>query len=241
MPVTAAKPAPYATAGSLLDLLVRNRDRGLPSPVTAEVLGRAGIPDSLIPRTLQALQTLDLIDKDGAPTQTLEGLRLAPEAEYRDRLAAWLKAAYADIFAFVDPMKDDATRIRDAFRSYEPRGQQDRMVSLFQGLCAAAGLMPEKIKVPTPGTPPRAPSRPTPKPPTRQPVRITARTRDHSSRHDAALPAPLTGLLASLPPDGEGWSQDRRDRFFAAFGTVLDLCFPVASPADAQPEEDETA
>ena len=146
MAVTAEKSAPYAPASAIIALIERHRNRGLPAPVTSEVLGRAGISNSLIPRTLQALQVLDLIDEQGAPTETMEGLRLAPEAEYQKRLSEWLKGAYADVLSFVDPAQDDETAVRDAFRSYNPVGQQPRMVSLFLGLLATAGMADEKHK-----------------------------------------------------------------------------------------------
>lgn len=244
MPVTQNKSGPYAPASALLDVVSRYRSRGLPVPVTGEVLARAGISESLIPRTLQALQTLDLINEDGHPTQTLDSLRLAPEAEFSDRLADWLRAAYADVFTFVDPSKDDSTRIRDAFRSYQPIGQQDRMVSLFQGLCAAAGLMPEKTAKPSP-------NRPTAVRPRLRLSEAAARRATTSSRSPAshsqhqnggsvgptALPAPIAGLLASLPPEGQGWTTERRDKFLAAFGMVIDFCFPVV----AGPEPDDEA
>jgi len=32
--------------------------------------------------------------------------------------------------------------------------------------------------------------------------------------------------LESLPPQGEGWTKEARDKFMATFGTVLDYCFP---------------
>src|SRR5437868_3238699 len=73
MPVTADRPAPYATAGAILDFIDRYRNRGVPSPIDGDVLARAGVAHTLIARTLQALHTLDLIDpKTGTPTQTLE-------------------------------------------------------------------------------------------------------------------------------------------------------------------------
>lgn len=144
MPVTANAPAPYAPASAITDIVSRHRSRGLPSPITMEVLSRAGITDSLVSRTLQALKTLDLIDQDEKPTPTLEALRLVPEADYRERLGEWLNNAYADVLKFVDPATADETALRDAFRSYTPIGQRDRMVSLFIGLYAAAGIGPEK-------------------------------------------------------------------------------------------------
>src|ERR1700716_2236116 len=99
MAVTADKPSPYAPPSAILDLIARHRSRGLPPVVSAEALGRAGISESLIPRTMQALTTLDLIDETGKPTPTFEGIRLAPEAEYKKRLEDWLKGTYADVFS----------------------------------------------------------------------------------------------------------------------------------------------
>lgn len=144
VPVTPDKPAPYAPASAIIDLIQRYRNRGLPSPVTGEVLMRVGVSESLVSRTLYALQALDLIDEQGAPTKTFEGIRLAPEAEYKQRLSQWLQGAYADVLTFVDPGRDDETKVRDAFRSYQPVGQQSRMITLFLGLLATAGLVSEK-------------------------------------------------------------------------------------------------
>src|ERR1700687_6222092 len=127
MPVTTERAGPYASASSILEVINRRRDRGLNTPINAEVLARAGIPESLIPRTLHSLQTLDLIDEAGAPTPTFEALRVAPAAEFKTWLQDWLKSAYADVFAFVDPSEDDEVKITDAFRPYNPAGQQRRM------------------------------------------------------------------------------------------------------------------
>jgi hypothetical protein len=121
-------------------------------------------------------------------------------------------------------MKDDETRIRDAFRNYEPMGQQTRMVTLFQGLCAAAGLIPEK---PTRVGRPPATSRPRP-----TLTRIVAERFKDAPRHSPrnappGVPAPLAGLLTSLPPEGEGWTKADRSKFITTFTAVLDFCFPV--------------
>jgi hypothetical protein len=240
MAVTADKPAPYAPAKTILDIVARHRDRGLPSPISPEVLGRAGIPESLLPRTIQALQTLDLITEAGLPTATFEGIRLAPEAEYKKRLEDWIKGAYADIFAFVDPAVDGETRIQDAFRSYQPAGQRMRMVTLFQGLCAAAGVLAEKEKSA------RAPA-PSFSPGMRAAAARVAKERfkgtpQRSPKGQATdLPAPLAGLLASLPPEGEGWTKEARERFLTTFTAVLDFCFPITEDQDEGEDEIETA
>ena len=224
MPVTEDRPAPYAAPSSIVDIVTRYRNRGLPFPVNTEVLARAGISESLIPRTLQSLQTLDLINEAGNPTDTLEGIRLAPEAEYRNRLTAWLKSAYAGVFAFVDPSKDDGVRIRDAFRGYNPVGQQSRMVTLFEGLCTEAGLITVKASTPRPTA-----SRPRSAPSTPQVARAAIKPKAKGSP-TAGLPPALTGLLESLPELSSDWSDADRDKFLATFKVVLDLYFPTAKP-----------
>jgi hypothetical protein len=223
MPVTSERPAPYTSPTAILGIIDRYRNRGLQSPFTAEVLGRAGVSDSLIPRTLQALQALDLINEDGTPTETLEGLRRIPEAEYQNRLQEWLKGAYEEVFTFVDPSTDSSTAIRDAFRTYEPVGQQSRMVTLFMGLCEAAGLITKTQKE----TKPRQPRTPSARPsiPTRR--RTTAQEKLNQPSHIPQVPPAISGLLGSLPPEGQGWTQERRDKFMETFGTVLDFVFPI--------------
>jgi hypothetical protein len=238
MAVTADKPAPYAPASAIIDIIDRYRNKGLPTPVTAEVLGRAGISDSLIPRTLQALQTLDLIGEDGRPTQVFEGIRRAPEAELRLRLAEWLQGAYADALQFVDPATADEIGIRDAFRSYNPVGQQPRMVTLFSGLFKAAGIGPEKSVKSTSDRPvqlrtivrARAPRPITERKPAAPPL-------NHSGGAPPGLPPALAGLLSSLPKTGEGWTQVERDRFVQTFGAVLDFCFPIHAEGERDIED----
>src|SRR5205823_2196830 len=46
------------------------------------------------------------------------------------------------------------------------------------------------------------------------------------------LPQSLAGLLTSLPSEGAGWTAERRQKFMAAFGTVLDLCFPIVEEGE---------
>lgn len=247
MPVTAPNAAPYAPGSTLFEVVARHRDRGLPSPINAEVLGRAGISESLIPRTLQALQLLDLTDKEGRPTETFEGIRRAPEAEYRERLQDWIKGAYAEVFQFVDPAKDDATRIRDAFRDYTPHGQQDRMVSLFLALCTAAGLTPKPAEGVRPARPQlfkRAPSPLRPVKPFQKPSSFLASARAAAAAAASAannpppstLPPALAGLLASLPANNSGWTKETRDKFLTTFAAVLDFCVPVVKAAPARTE-----
>jgi len=216
----------------MLEIISRRRHRSLPIPINADVLSRASISPSLIPRTLQAFKILDLINDDGNPTDIFEAIRTCPESDYQRRLEEWLKGAYAEVFAFVDPTKDDEIKIRDAFRSYNPAGQQERMVTLFMGLCAAAGLTPEKT-----ASAPRQP-RSNPTPAQRQALNpLHKRIINNSNKFPTArmasvslgLPPALSGLLESLPAAGNGWTKDERTKFLTTFQAVLDFCIPVVA------------
>lgn len=238
MPVTPDKPGPYAPASAILEVVNRHRTKGLPQTIDAEVLGRIGISDSLIPRTLQALQTLDLLDADGKISAVLEGIRLAPEAEFQQRLRDWLTSAYAEALQFVDPATDDETGIRDAFRSYNPVGQQPRMVTLFSGLFRAAGVGPEK---PVPAQRAKSPiSKP------KGPMKIVKATRKPSigevpgvtGAFHSGLPPALSGLLASLPQGGKSWTVTEQDAFLQTFKAVLTFCYPTRAEAEGGSEED---
>jgi hypothetical protein len=228
MAVSSNQSAPYAPAAAVLEVLDRYRHTGMQTPFTNDVLGRAGISQSLIPRTLQSLQVLDLIDQEGNPTQTLEGIRAAPEAEYQKCLAEWIRGAYSEVFQFADPQTDDEVRIRDAFRNYRPYGQQSRMVALFIRLCVVAGLHPEN------GREQKARTRRTSQRPlrqTRQAARALGKTGD-SSTNASDIPPALAGLLNSLPGDGGTWTKERRDKFVQTFEAVLDFCYPIEQSAD---------
>lgn len=227
MAVTAESSAPYAPKSQVLEIIQRYRERGNPRPLNADALSRIGVPDSLNARVLQALRTLDLIDDNGEPTQTFEGIRLASTENYRNVLQSWLKAAYADIFSIVDPATDDEGKIRDAFRTYTPAGQQGRMVSLFIGLCEAAGIRaaskePAPRAAKTRQNPPVAP-RSTKQP---QPRKLDTDLANYSQA-TGMLPPAVTGLLASLPSVNTGWTQVQRDKFVKTFEAVLDFSYPI--------------
>ena len=230
-------PRPVRPASAVMEIVQRYQARGLPTPINGEVLARAGISDSLIPRTLQALETLDLINAEGVPTQVFEDIRRAPEAEYQQRLREWLNRAYAEALQFVDPATADEVAIRDAFRNYNPFGQVSRMVTLFTGLFKAAGVGLEKAaqasRKPAAASPPKA--------------RTGMKSLQGLARRVSAgdqtpkpgtLPPALAGLMASLPPEGKGWTQAKRDSFMAAFGTILDFCFPIGAVADGWDDDD---
>lgn len=222
MPILPNGLAPYAPAATILSVIDRARDRGLPTPVTKDVLMRAGVTDSLIPRTLQALQLLELINEDGTWTQNLETLRRAPQAEMQSRFAEVIRSVYGDVFQYVDPATASATQVRDAFRSYAPHGQQDRMVTLFLGLCQRAGIVAGEAPAKTREVRTR----------TNAPPKSSVKPKPNISQYGAQpnLAPPLAGLLATLPEGG--WTKNDRDRFMGAFTAMLDYCIPVRTEAE---------
>ena len=117
MAVSTQSPAPYTAAPAVLAVIRRFREKGLTLPIGQETLLRAGVGESLIPRTMQALQTLELIDDKGQPTPTLQKIRSVPQASYQATLGEWLQSVYKDVFAYADPRTDDDVQIRDAFRT----------------------------------------------------------------------------------------------------------------------------
>jgi len=239
MPVTRDKPGPYAPASAIMSIVERHRNKGLPSVVDGETLQRAGISDSLVARTLYALNVLDLIDEEGKPSAVLEGIRLAPEAEYPMRLREWLNGAYSDALEYIDPETAVEAQVRDAFRTYRPIGQQPRMVSLFLGLYAAAGVIKERPK-----SAPRAStsggSKPKPKPVIKATLvasadRTPPRAFANAAPPASGLPPAIAGLLASLPSEGSGWTQQSRDKFMNTLSVVIDYVYPIVAEAAAIP------
>jgi len=226
--------APYAPTKAVLDVIDAYRNRPLPSPIDAEVLGRIGVADTIVPRTLQALKLLDLLDERGNPTTALQDLRKAGSDEFQARLADVVRAAYADVFLYRDPATDDVEKVEDAFRSYEPVSMRPRMVRLFLGLCAAAGIIVDPAPVANiPRSSTRAVVRQTA---TRRSTRPTDRPASSEVQPSSVVRAPtevsgadhlaIRGLLTTLPPVGAYFPDEKRrewaDAVLAAFALIYE-------------------
>lgn len=224
--------APYAPPQTVLHLIKQFRERGLTTPITEGVLLKASVSESLAPRTLAALKNLDLIDPEGNPTAEMEGLRRAKSDEFASRLEAIVRNVYAEVFQYADPAKDDTAKIADAFRDYNPAGQRARMVSLFMGLCAAAGIIPETAvrKSPTAST--------TKKPVTQKRSSDSAKGVDSAQRPAVpGLDPAISGILLKLPGNGAGWSTEDRTRWLTLFTSILDYTIPVQAKSEVGADE----
>ena len=182
--------------------------------VDLETLALIGIAEGNRPRTLAALKFLGLVSETNRRTETLDRIGRASTDEYPESLALILRSAYEPVFQIVDPAEDDVERITDAFRQYEPAAQRSRMVSLFMGLCAEAGIIKKE------STPKRRPAR------SSQGRRPTARTEEPRTRSSAADLQAIHAIVDQLPGDRR-WSAARRDGWMAMIRAAVDFAIAV--------------
>jgi hypothetical protein len=243
--------APYAPTAAVVGMIHAYRDRPIQTPITTEVIEKVGIASTIAPRTLQALKLLDLIDQAGEPTVALKDLRSAGSEEYRTRLAEVLHAAYSEVFIYRNPAEDEPEKVEEAFRTYKPVSMRDRMVRLFMGLCAEAGIISSVPRVPKVRVVGAAAAGKNTG--SKKPAPVAKRAETHSPQSHAAPPpqhapqgqrdAPakffgyggamagadhlaIRGLLQTLPPVGSVFPDAKRkewaDAVVAAFALIYE-------------------
>jgi hypothetical protein len=247
MALTAGQSAPYAPPAGVVEILRRYRERGLPKPITTDVLERAGISPTLSQRTHQALRLLGLIDSEGNPSPEFDAASRAPEQDYKERLGDIIIEVYSEVIQFADPDTDSYDRVRDAFRSFNPQGQQERMVTLFLGLLDYIGVnttaaTASRRKTAT-SAPPKRPSGESSAPRQRGGPTSTARGRkalgskDRSDVRDAALVA----WFDTRPDPGTPWASEDRDSFITTLRAIINGIYsePMGNPDGDHDEQIE--
>jgi hypothetical protein len=161
----------------------------------------------------------------------LDRYKVVSEEEAATVLLDAIRRAYEWVFVSgVDPETDDRRRVEVAFRNREPSGQWGRMVTLFLGLCAEAGLI-------VLDTPTKRPGRTETK---IRPARKVVAPRAIQSNHNppTAATAPqlhghhkvdpaLNGLLSRFA-DIE--TVEDLDRWYAALKTVFEFVKGAKAP-----------
>lgn len=142
MAVQQGSRAPYASTGSIMKVIEKHRQVGLQT-MSLPRLQQIGVTEALAPRTMQALVYLGFYAEDGTVTAEFDALRKVAEYDFKPRLAALLREAYASVLEVLDPATATPLDVENAFRGFEPTGQLPRMVQLFMGLMIYAGVMPE--------------------------------------------------------------------------------------------------
>jgi hypothetical protein len=136
-------------------VIEKHRQVGL-QIMSLQRLQQIGVTEALAPRTMQALTFLGFYGENGMVTPEFDALRKVPEHDFKPRLAALLREAYAPILEVLDPVTATPLDVENAFRGFEPTGQLGRMVQLFMGLMIYADVMPEdRRKASAPGSRPQ--------------------------------------------------------------------------------------
>jgi hypothetical protein len=142
MAVQKSTRAPYASTGSVTTVIEKHRQVGQ-TTMSLQRLQQIGVTEALAPRTMYALAFLGFYDENGNVTPEFDALRKAHEHDFKPRLAALLREAYAPILEVLDPATATPLDVENAFRGFEPTGQIPRMVQLFMGLMRYVEIMPD--------------------------------------------------------------------------------------------------
>jgi hypothetical protein len=196
------------------------------------VLVKAGVSESVVRRVSQALRQLDLTDNDMNPSEVLKQYSVAPTDEAKSLLEKAVRDAYQPVLSFVNPAEDPPERIRDAFRSYEPRGQQERMVTLFVGLCRHVGLMADVQKPSSDGAKARKPRKPGSTPAKGRATPGSGRSDDSPVqppllRGEQQLPPAVDGLVRQLAVIGPTWTLEQRAQFMNLWALTVEFSYPI--------------
>ena len=197
-----------------------------------------GISEGNIPRTLQTLRFLNLIDEEGRQTKAFNRIARVSTSEYPEILGEIIKEAYSDVFTIIDPAEATDIEFIDAFRFYQPQAQRNRMIILFRGLCQEAGL----IEGGPPETRKRGRVTKTNKLPTQPQASgiLKAQSYTEGSSQSPIVDsyqsinqeyALLEVLLRQLPEDRQ-WTKARRDRWLQALTANVDLLVDIIEAED---------
>jgi hypothetical protein len=222
------KYAPYPPAGNLIHAIRNIREKGYAGKLTIEALESMGIPTGNTYRVQAAMKWLKLYNDDLVATELMAGIRKAATEKYPVLIEGMVRESYAEVFQFANPATDSIDRVTDAFRSFTPAAQRNRMVVCFLALCAEAGIAladspVTEAKVPKSGKSQGLKKKTKSTPPPPAPPRI-------EQQYGGVLFHPVIDAVlreAKKLIDNGDWSEDARKGLVQSFTTNLDLFLPV--------------
>ncbi len=145
---------PYTTYRSFTNLVNDLRENGVPDHITRSVVKGSNSAKSMM---LASLKSLDLIDSDYAPTETLRQL-IDSESDYSKTLADILRSKYTFLFDdSIDLSNTTTEKVCDKFKDAGASGSTiSKCMSFFLSAAKDAGIeVSSRVKSPTPKRSPR--------------------------------------------------------------------------------------
>lgn len=228
---TSTAAPPYFAFRTLINTLDQMKDKGIPNRIDRTFLvGMSGTGQT---QFIAGLKSLGLIDSTGTVTPVLKELAQAGPADRKRVLGEVLTARYPEA---VELGKTNATtgELVEVFREYGATGDTARKgIAFYLQAAAYAGDIPLSPHFQTPKVSSSGGTRRKRQSQQQQPSGQTDEQNDPSDgiRQPTLHPA-LAGVLSELPPQGHGWTKERRDAFMTTFSAVVNFTIPVVERDD---------
>jgi len=229
-----ASPPPYFAFKTLTNMIVKMEEHGPPPRIDRTFLtGMSGAGQT---QFIAGLKSLGLIDEDGVVQPNLVELVNKPD-ERPALIGQILRERYPEA---IELGSGNATtgQLVEVFNGYGVQGDTARKAIAFylQGARYAGDIpLSPHFKTPTVKAQGGGSKKRTKKAP---PPAETPLTPVNHGVPSGLHPA-LAGLLATIPKQGQTWTQEEHDRFKAAFDPVLAIAAPVSDDETSDPEEED--
>jgi hypothetical protein len=233
MPPNRELPPPYFAFKTLINTITKMEEVGPPNRIDRYFLtGMSGAGQT---QFIAGLKSLGLIDEDGVVQQQFVDIVTKP-AQRPALIAQVLRERYPEA---VELGKSNATtgELLEIFQQYGVQGDTARKAIAFYLKAAEyAGdiSLSPNFKTPSVRTSGGGSKR---RPKKTPPVEEKTTTPVNDGIPSGLHPA-LAGLLATIPKQGQTWTQDEHDRFKAAFDPVLAIAAPVSDETFDLGDED---
>jgi Family of unknown function (DUF5343) len=227
-------PPPYFAFKTLTNMIVKMEEHGPPPRIDRTFLtGMSGAGQT---QFIAGLKSLGLIDEDGVVQPNLVELVNKPD-ERPTLIGQLLRERYPEA---IELGSGNATtgQLVEVFNGYGVQGDTARKAIAFYLQAAKyAGDIPLSPHFKTPTVKAQGGGS------KKRPKKAAPPAETPSTPVDNGIPSglhpALAGLLATIPKQGQTWTQEEHDRFKAAFDPVLAIAAPVSDDETSDPDEEE--